>query len=91
MPYQITEQAAGMGARHRRAGVVRKVTRTAKALSKLAAKRMPRWAAVLVAVCLAIPGPLDELVVMPVLAVYLLARYRAEFATVARSTWDGTR
>ena len=67
---------------------VRRLARVAKALSKLAAKRMPRWAAVLVAVCLAIPGPLDELVVMPVLAVYLLARHHAEFAQVARSTWE---
>ena len=61
--------------------------RVVRALSKLAAKRTPRWAAVLVAACLLIPGPLDELVIMPPLALYLVVRYRAEFAAVARSTW----
>ena len=87
----------------RQAGrTVRRAARVARALGGLTLKRSPKWARVLAVaclaipgpvdeliVCLAIPGPVDELIVWPLLGLYVAVRYRAEFASVARSTWKG--
>lgn len=91
MPYQITERIAlgpVAGPQHAKAGRLRRVVRTAKALCKLTMRRAPKWAAGVVAVALVIPGPLDELVIFPVLALWVGLRNRAEFASVAREAWS---
>lgn len=96
MSYQVTEQAAGMGAQHRKSGprhakptTVRKAGRVAVALSRLTVARRPRWAAKAIAVAVAIPGFIDELVLVPAIVAYVVITHRAEFASVARSTWKG--
>ena len=96
MPYQMTEQAAGMGARHRKSGprhakpsTVRKAGRVAVALSRFTIANRPRWAAWLVAIAVAIPGFVEEIVVFMIIGAYVALRNRAEFASVARSTWKG--
>ena len=91
MPYQITEQAAGKGARHRKSGprhakptTARKAGRVAVALSRLTVARRPRWAAEAIAVAVAIPGFVDELLIVPAIVVYVVITHRAEFAAAAR-------
>lgn len=91
MPYQITDRMMPgpvAGPQHAKAGTLRRVVRTAKALVSLTMKRAPKWAAGVVAVALVIPGPLDELVIFPALALYVGLRNRAEFASVAREAWS---
>ena len=62
--------------------------RVARALVKLTAKRAPKWAAGLLAVALLIPGPRDEMVILPAVMLYVGLRNRAEFAAVAREAWS---
>jgi len=66
----------------------RRVIRTAAALLRLTLRRSPKWARVVAVACLAIPGPLDEVIVWPALVVYVAVRYRAEFAQMARAAWQ---
>lgn len=74
----------------RQAGsTARRVVRVIRALGGLTLRRSPKWARTLAVACLAIPGPVDELVVWPALMVYVAIRNRAEFAAVARSAWKG--
>lgn len=68
--------------------IVRRTVRTVKALCKLTMRRAPKWAVGVVAVALVIPGPLDEMVIFPALALYVGLRNRAEFASVAREAWS---
>ena len=69
----------------------RRMVRVTVALAKLTVRRAPRWALPLVALCAVIPlDPFDELLLLPV-AVFVWIRYRAEFASVARSTWEAAR
>jgi len=88
MAYKALERLAGMGARHERASGLRRGLRTGRALLGLTLRRSPKWARVVAVACIAIPGPLDELVVWPALLVYVALRYRGEFAAVARAAWQ---
>jgi len=88
MPYQVTEQAAGMGDRHRKVTVARRAVRVARAVGSLVMKRRPRWALKAMAVAVIIPGWADEILLGMAIAGYVVVRYRAEFAAVARSAWE---
>lgn len=68
---------------------IRQAGRVAVALARLTIDRRPRWAITVMAFALIIPGFLDDLIVVPVIVVYVVIRHRAEFASVARSTWKG--
>ena len=74
----------------RQAGsTARRGARVARALGGLTMKRSPKWARALAVACLAIPGPVDELIVWPALVAYVAIRNRAEFAATARNAWKG--
>ena len=77
-----------MGARHRKSGprhakptTARKAGRVAVALSRLTVARRPRWAAKAIAAAVAIPGFVDELLIVPAIVVYVVITHRAEFAS----------
>jgi hypothetical protein len=44
---------------------------------------------VVMAACLAIPGPLDEAVVVPCVLAWLAARHGRELLAVTRAAWAG--
>ena len=75
-----------------RARVSRPV-RVAGALWRFARAHTPKWLLPVLAVCLAIPGPLDELLVLVlVLAPVLRSRdARRELATSVAAAWRGER
>ena len=87
IPVITAERPARVPAGHRAPGPIRRAGRVARALGGLTMKRSPKWARTLAVACLAIPGPVDELIVWPALVVYVAIRNRAEFASVARSAW----
>lgn len=89
IPVITVERPARVPGGQRSPGRIRRAVRVTVALAKLTARRAPKWALPLVALCAVIPlDPFDELLLLPV-AVFVWIRYRAEFAAVARSTWKG--
>ena len=78
------ERQPGKTARRARASL-----RVVKAWAGFTLKRSPRWARVAAVACLAIPGPVDELVVWPALAVYVALRHWGDFAATVRQAWQG--
>jgi hypothetical protein len=70
---------------------VRRVRRVVVATLRFTRAHCPRWLAPLLAVCLAIPGPIDEAVVLVIgLAVILrTSRNRATYARYMRVAWNG--
>ena len=65
--------------------------RVARALWRFARAHVPKWLLPILAVCLAIPGPLDELAVLAVVLVPVLKSRdnRREFAASVREAWRG--
>lgn len=66
--------------------------RVAAVAWKFAMRHVPKWLRRLLAVCLAIPGPFDELAALLVVAVFLAwalrsAESRREVAASVRSAW----
>ena len=72
-------------------GALRRVWRVACAVARFAARHSPKWLVPVLPVCLAIPGPLDEAVVLAfVLAPVLRSREnRADLAASVRDAWKG--
>jgi hypothetical protein len=74
-------------------GLARRCLRVCGALWRFAQARTPRWLWPVLAVCLAIPGPVDEVVVLGmVLAVVLVpvlvsAEARRELGGMVRTAW----
>lgn len=50
--------------------------RVVAALSRYAKLHFPKWALLIAGLCLAIPGPLDEMLVIPLLALFTLRTTR---------------
>jgi hypothetical protein len=67
---------------------VRGAVRVARAVATLTLKRSPKWARVAAVACLAIPGPVDEIIVWPALVAYVAVRHWGELASVAREAWS---
>jgi hypothetical protein len=65
--------------------------RVTKAVWGVARSHSPRWLLPVLAVCLAIPGPLDELLVVAVVLVPVLRsrEARAELGGAVRGAWRG--
>ena len=70
---------------------VRRVRRVVVATLRFTRAHCPRWLAPLLAVCLAIPGPIDEAVVLIIgLAVILrTSRNRTTYRRYLRIAWNG--
>ena len=68
---------------------LRRTWRVASAVTRFAVRHSPKWLVPVLAVCLAIPGPVDELVVLAfILAPVLRSREnRAELAASVRAAW----
>lgn len=68
---------------------IRRVWRVAVAVTRFAVRHSPKWLVPVLAVCLAIPGPLDELVVLGfVLAPVLRSREnRRELVSSVAAAW----
>ncbi len=64
----------------------------AKAVWAFAKKRCPKWLVPVMAVCLVIPGPLDEMLVLAVVAYPVLRsrEARSELAGMIRLAWTGS-
>lgn len=65
--------------------------RVIRAVWAFARKRCPKWLVPVMAVCLVIPGPVDELLVLAVVAYPVLrsAQARRELAGMIRQAWSG--
>lgn len=65
--------------------------RVAKAVWRFAKAHCPKWLMPVLAVCLAIPGPLDELAVLVVVLVPVLRSRdaRRELGASVREAWQG--
>ena len=66
---------------------IRQAGRVIVALARLTMQRRPRWAVKALIVAAFIPGFVDEALLLPAIVVYVVIANRAEFASVARSTW----
>ena len=68
---------------------VRRVWRVLMALWRFAKRRVPKWLLPILAVCLAIPGPLDELAVLAVVLVSVLRsrQARQELGASVKAAW----
>jgi hypothetical protein len=64
-----------------------RAVRVLAAWVRLALKRQPWWAKWVAGACALIPGPVDELVILPMLIAYVALRNWGEFATVTRQAW----
>jgi hypothetical protein len=69
---------------------IRRSWRVAKALWRFAKAHVPKWMLPVLAVCLVIPGPVDEcLVLVPIAWVVLRHRdARAELGASVREAWN---
>jgi hypothetical protein len=67
----------------------RRAARVAVTLAKLGVKLAPKWAAPVAGACLIFPGFVDELIVVPVIAVYVIVRNFRALALAARTAWAG--
>jgi hypothetical protein len=65
--------------------------RTARAVLAFTVKHSPRWLLPVLAACLLIPGPLDELLVLAAVLVPVLrsAEARRELSGSVRTAWRG--
>ena len=81
MTLKVATQAA--------AGFARRAGRTGKAVWRFARRYVPRWLVPVLAVCLFIPGPFDEIAVLAVVLVPVLrsAEARRELAATVREAW----
>lgn len=63
--------------------------RVVRAVWRFAKARVPKWLLPVLAVCLAVPGPLDELAVLAVVLVPVLRsrEARAELASAVCEAW----
>jgi hypothetical protein len=70
--------------------LVCRIVRAAGAVGRFAKAHSPRWLLPVLAVCLAIPGPLDELIVLAIVLVPVLRSRaaRAELAASVRAAWN---
>jgi hypothetical protein len=68
----------------------RKIARTVKAAWQVARHHLPKWVAVAFVLCLAIPGPLDELAMLIVIGAMaaLKPAMRREMSASIRSAWS---
>lgn len=97
MRYQITEQAAGMGARHRKPGALAAAWHCWPAfLARYYIRQTwddmpgPRWVRLaLVIICIAIPGPQDELILIGLTRVFRAWRARRDGQATTRTAWKG--
>jgi hypothetical protein len=71
---------------------VRRMGRVLAALWRFAKAHMPRWLLPVLAVCLFIPGPVDEFAVLAVVLVPVLRSRaaRGELATAVRTAWSAS-
>ena len=67
--------------------------RVAAALWRYAKAHCPKWLLPVLGVCLLIPGPLDEMLVLAVVMFPVLRsrQARRELTTAVRQAWDGPR
>lgn len=67
----------------------RKFIRTAHAILTVTRRHVPAWIGGLLTVCLLIPGPVDELLVLLLIAVIAAFKpqMRADFAQTIPTTW----
>jgi ABC-type nitrate/sulfonate/bicarbonate transport system permease component len=67
----------------------RRVRRVCVALTRFARRYCPRWLLPILAICLAIPGPLDEAAVVAIALVPILRsrRNRVTFGRYMRTAW----
>ncbi len=70
----------------------RRLWRVTVALAQFARRHVPKRLLPVFAACLLIPGPLDELAVLAVVAFIVLrdAGKRAELAAVVRTAWNAS-
>lgn len=70
---------------------VRRLWRVTVALWRFAKAHVPKWLLPVLAVCLAIPGPLDELIVLALVLVPVLRSRdaRRELAASVTEAWRG--
>lgn len=68
---------------------VRRVLAVGKAVLVVTKRHVPKWVAGVLTVCLFIPGPLDELLVLLVIAVLVAFKpvMRADLASATRAAW----
>ena len=73
--------------------LARRCGRVALVLWKFAKSVTPKWLLPVLAACLAIPGPLDELLVIALVLVPVLRKReaRAELGRQVRAAWNGGR
>jgi hypothetical protein len=90
MPYQVTDRLA-FGAmlrpKHKSPGIIRRSARVAVTLAKLGVRLAPKWAVPVTGFCLLVPGPLDEIIIVPAIAVYVIVRNFREFMSAGRDAW----
>ena len=67
----------------------RKLLRTARAIFSVTRRHVPAWMGAVLTVCLLIPGPLDELLVLVVIGVMAAFKpaMRADFARTIPQAW----
>lgn len=70
---------------------MRRAMRTCRAVAAFTVKYSPKWLLPVLGVCLLIPGPVDELIVLAVVLVPVLrsAQERAELAAMVAAAWKG--
>lgn len=70
---------------------VRRVRRVAVATLRFTRAHAPKWLLPIIGICLAIPGPIDEMVVIAIGLVVILRthRNRATYARYMRVAWNG--
>jgi hypothetical protein len=75
------------------AAYARKVFRAAHAAITVTRRHVPAWVGVALSVALAIPGPIDELIVLVLIAGFAAFKpqMRADFARTVPQAWKGEK
>lgn len=69
---------------------IRRAIKVAQAVFTVTKRHVPKWVAGVLTVCLFIPGPLDELLVLVVIAVMIAFKpaMRSDLASGIKSAWN---